>query len=54
MELGNMMFGHSRGQYPIDRDSWSNVFFNEFIYEINADGYGIVDGENGYENDTFK
>jgi len=54
MEMGNMIFGHSRGNYPIDRDSWSNVFFNEFIYEINADGYGIVDGENGYENDTFK
>ena len=54
MELGNAMFGHSRGQYPIDRDSWSNVFFDDFIYEINANCYGIVNGKIGYENDTFK
>jgi len=49
MELGNAIFGHSRGNYPIDRESWSNVFFNNFIYEINADAYGCVNGERGYE-----
>ena len=54
MELGNAIFGHSRGNYSIDRDSWSNVFFNNFIYEINADAYGCVNGERGFENDTFK
>ena len=54
MEMGNMIFGHSRGNYPIDRDVWSNVFFDEFIYEINADAYGCIDGKCEYENDTFK
>jgi len=54
MEMGNMIFGHSRGNYPIDRDSWSNLFFDEFIYEINADGYGCIDSKCEYENDTFK
>lgn len=54
MELGNMVFGHSRGKYSIDRGIWQKVFFDEFIYKINGDGYGYVDGEYGYENNIFK
>lgn len=55
MELGNMIFGHSRGEYPIeDRDTWQEVFFNEFLYKINGDSYGYIDNEFEYINDIFE
>ena len=54
MELGNLIFGNSRGQFPIDRETF-NELFHEFLRNINFDSYGVHDihGYNGFENKTF-
>jgi len=47
MELGNMIFGHSRGEYKVDR-YWE--FAIHFLLEYaNFSHYG-----EDFENDTFK
>lgn len=61
MELGNLIFGHSRGQYAIDRALYEGVFY-EFLNKIHFDGYGRPETEKlakelgydeKYENDVF-
>lgn len=61
MELGNILFGNSRGTYSLDRGIWQKTFF-EFLDEIGLDSYGYVEDEKlkeyqtdrgGFENDTF-
>lgn len=61
MELGNMLFGNSRGTYSLERGIWQRTFF-EFLDEIGLDGYGYVEDEGlkeyttdrgGFENDIF-
>ena len=56
MELGNLMFGHSRGEYAVEpRDEYQEMFC-DFLFENNADAYGFFDRSNGaghFENDTF-
>lgn len=56
MELGNMFFGHSHGEFPIDRDIFQEVFLKEFADKIGCNAYGYFNnGEDyGYENDVFK
>jgi hypothetical protein len=58
MELGNMIFGNSRGEYPVDR-AWQDDFC-QFLYDCGLDGRGYYDKENqyqtsrgGFENDVF-
>lgn len=54
MELGNMMFGNSRGNHPVDRGMQDE--FYSYMEEMGFDGYGHHDGsdERGiFENDVF-
>ena len=59
MEIGNLLFGNSRGEYRVPRE-WQDKFW-ELIEAYNpGDGYGYApDGSpfatdrGGYENDTF-
>lgn len=55
MELGNLMFGNSRGEYAVDRHEYAPIFhdflksngFDEYGYHANAN-------ENGwFENEVF-
>lgn len=39
MELGNAMFGNSRGEHPVDR-SLQELFQTEILYALGMDGYG--------------
>lgn len=39
MELGNLIFGNSRGKYPVERDQWERRF-GEFLDNLGCDGYG--------------
>lgn len=60
MELGNFIFGHSRGKYPIDREMFQPIFYKYF--DKNFDSYMYYEGvetdkitdRGGYENDVFK
>ena len=67
MELGNLLFGNSRGQFEvprgIDEDDfiWQETFI-EFMDEIGLDGYGYIENNGlekyktergGFENNTF-
>ncbi len=49
-----MIFGNSRGEYPIDREVFQDVYFEDFVYKINCDGYGYFDNQAGFENEVFK
>lgn len=64
MELGNFLFGNSRGDFPIpDRTSWQDAFVELFIESDLFDGYGYyknnkndpehTTNRGGYENDIF-
>lgn len=46
MELGNIVFGNSRGKFELDRD-WEEIFCQ--IYDILG-----IESHDHYENDTFK
>ena len=52
MELGNLIFGNSRGNYVVPRDSWQDIFA-EFLFANDFDSYGFHNGERGFENYTF-
>ena len=64
MELGNLIFGNSRGEFPIPRGKWQDAFC-KFLDSIGLDSYGYVpkwasdtlkkyQKENGgFENDIF-
>ena len=57
MELGNLMFGNSRGEYVIERDGVIDLMFTLFLKVNGFDGYGYLlkngKSEWGYENDVF-
>ena len=45
MELGNLLFGNSRGEFPIlDREIWQDTFC-EFLEDCGFDSYGHIDNE---------
>ena len=54
MEIGNLIFGHSRGNYAIPRDTWQEPFA-AFLEQNGFDGYGYKDDTNDafFENDIF-
>jgi hypothetical protein len=63
MELGNLIFGNSRGEFPIERDAgfeeqWRRLTEAACIewYGFPEDGCGLThDAERGwYENDVFR
>lgn len=43
MELGNMVFGNSRGSYPVDRGLQDR--FCTFLEDLGVDGYGFPEDE---------
>lgn len=43
MEIGNMLFGHSRGIYEIDRIFQDR--FQTLLKSAGYDGYGVEDGD---------
>lgn len=54
MELGNLLFGYSRGVYHIEpRMEYQSAFY-EFLEANGFDGYGHpADKSDHYENDVF-
>ena len=61
MELGNLAFGHSRGQYAIERHLYEDDF-HDFLERIRFDGYGRPETDElakelgfdeEFENDVF-
>ena len=53
MELGNLLFGHSRGEYQVDRETYQDMF-GKFLEKINCDEYGCFQGNDGiFENEVF-
>ena len=64
MELGNLIFGNSRGEFPVERGDWQKVFC-EFLEDMGFDSYGYVPmwasnelkkfqtARGGFENDVF-
>lgn len=55
MELGNLFFGNSRGNFPVPRE-WTHKFCNR-LEEMGFDSYGFYEEatNNGYfENEVFK
>ena len=60
MELGNLLFGNSRGEYPLQpREKYDEIFVHEIMDKTDIDGYGIVpremwdDKARGYDCDLF-
>lgn len=54
MELGNLLFGHSRGNFQVDRDEWQDTFCT-FLERNGFDYYGYKEdsSERYFENDVF-
>lgn len=57
MELGNLMFGNSRGLYHVEPRMEYQDAFCEFLYDNGWDGHALrTDGSDDpydFENDTF-
>ena len=58
-ELGNLAFGHSRGNYPLDRDKYQDIMWH-FLDENGFDTYGYYkdrpnseEDNASFENHTF-
>ena len=49
MELGNMIFGNSRGIYGVPRGDFEDAFY-EFIDKIHCDEYGFYCKDDQYKN----
>lgn len=65
MEIGNLLFGHSRGVCPVDRMPFERLYsgiFNELLDIVNCDNYGHYMGKNkaflshlgGFQCDLFE
>ena len=51
IELGNLIFGYSRGDFSIDREKYQDLFV-EKLEEIDVDAYGHYEGPlEKYKND---
>ena len=54
MELGNLMFGNSRGEYAVPRDDQYQKPFIDWLFAHGFDGYGIHDsGADEIDTDVF-
>ena len=54
IELGNLLFSNSRGNYSIERSEWQDIFC-DFLDKCGFDSYGYKNDleERCFENDTF-
>lgn len=59
MEIGNLLFGHSRGEFKVDRALQDSDEWKFLLQTTESDGYGDTDYcdkrnlSGGYENETF-
>lgn len=53
MELGNLMFGNSRGQYAVEPREDYQEPFARFIDTLGLDYHAMDDHGNGVDNDVF-
>lgn len=59
MELGNLLFGHSRGSFEVDRDLQDSFEWHQLISLSDSDFYGHTSNKikendvGGYENEVF-
>ena len=55
MEMGNLIFGNSRGTYCVEPRMDYQEIFQNFLFKNGFDGYGYKDGhhERTFENSTF-
>lgn len=59
MELGNLLFGHSRGNFVVDRVLQDSSEWDKLIHLSDSDFYGYTTNKNkendvgGYENEVF-
>lgn len=51
MELGNIIFGHSRGKFPVDRKHQNH--FCERLAKLGFDGYGHFDTDTFIEHGPY-
>ncbi|MFS0643788.1 hypothetical protein [Siminovitchia sp. 179-K 8D1 HS] len=51
MELGNLIFGNSRGKYLVDRD-WQDAFYSA-LYDMRFNGYGMPELDESEYNGKF-
>lgn len=49
MELGNLLFGHSRGKYQVSRDNWENKFA-ELLDTYELEYHGCVANKRLYRH----
>lgn len=63
MELGNLLFGNSRGRYPVDHSTMDKAYkWKELCDKAGIDNYGCYNGQwgdsynvyEGFKNDTFQ
>lgn len=53
MELGNLLFGHSRGTFIVDRKL--ERYFVEQLESLGFDAYGYTkEGKYGFQNEIFE
>lgn len=54
IELGNLLFGNSRGKYAVERDEWQEPFV-DFLHRNGFDMYGYYErgSERCFENNVF-
>lgn len=53
IELGNLLFGNSRGNFVVERDEWQDPFV-DFLYRNGFDMYGYYEeSERCFENNVF-
>lgn len=45
MEIGNLLFGHSRGEYQLDRYSAEADRLGNVLYELGLNSYGYQDSD---------
>ena len=55
MEMGNILFGNSRGEYAVEPRGDYQEAFCDFLFRNGFDGYGVHEfrKERDFENDTF-
>lgn len=53
MELGNLMFGNSRGEYAVEPREEYQEPFARFLDTLGLDYHGMDDRGDGIDNETF-
>ena len=54
MELGNALFGNSRGKYPVNRAEWQGLFWGGLLHPLGLTGYGYCEDGSTINTDVFE